>query len=43
MDSDSSDNIEAVVMMDMMPQDSEEEFSGSSEVRECPKILSILC
>lgn len=33
MDSDGSDDgIEGVVMMDMVPQDSEEDFSGSSEV-----------
>lgn len=34
MESDSSENgIEGVVMMDMVPQDSEEDLSGSSEVR----------
>lgn len=34
MDSDSSDNpIEGVVMMDMIPQDSDDAFSDSSEVR----------
>lgn len=37
MESDSSDNgIEGVVMMDMVPQDSEEDFTGSSEVRRRP-------
>lgn len=46
MESDDSDNeIEGVVMMDMVPQDSEEEFSGSSEVSglnksKCKQILA---